>query len=254
MGDAPGKDKGDREQPGFTATGAEGDISQLIVAASADGIVAVDDQGVIRVCNRAAEELLARPARDLIGAPFGFPVVAGRAAEVELMLPGGGERVVEMRATTATLDGRAPAHRGATRRHPPQAGRTGTPGGSGASECRGGHRRPRTAQPARRDQRPSARAAGPARYDDAVRASPDHRPDRRAHCSSSAARAQAPHRIQYRRGRCPADSRPGAGARNHRRAARGYRGKTGRDPGVMQPGTGCYSRPGRVLHDARQLP
>jgi signal transduction histidine kinase len=105
MGDAPGKDKEDREQPGFTATGAEGDISQLIVAASADGIVAVDDQGVIRVCNRAAEELLARPARDLIGAPFGFPVVAGRAAEVELMLPGGGERVVEMRATTATLDG-----------------------------------------------------------------------------------------------------------------------------------------------------
>jgi signal transduction histidine kinase len=31
--------------------------------------------------------------------------VAGRAAEVELMLPGGGERVVEMRATTATLEG-----------------------------------------------------------------------------------------------------------------------------------------------------
>jgi len=47
--------------------------------------------------NQAAQELLARPACELIGAPFGFPVVAGRAAEVELMLPGGGERVVEMR-------------------------------------------------------------------------------------------------------------------------------------------------------------
>jgi signal transduction histidine kinase len=84
---------------------AQRDISQLILAASADGIVAVDDQGIIRLCNRAAEELLDRPAQELIGAPFGFPVVADRAAEVELMLPGGGERVVEMRATTTTLDG-----------------------------------------------------------------------------------------------------------------------------------------------------
>ncbi len=95
----------DGKQPGFTAPGTEDGISQLIVAAAADGIVAVDDQGIIRVCNRAAEELLARPAYELIGAPFGFPVVAGRATEVELMLPGGGERVVEMRATTATLEG-----------------------------------------------------------------------------------------------------------------------------------------------------
>ncbi len=81
------------------------DLSTLIVAASADGIVAVDDQGIIRLCNRAAQELLARPATDLIGTPFGFPVVAERAAEVELRLPGGSERVVEMRATTAMLEG-----------------------------------------------------------------------------------------------------------------------------------------------------
>ena len=87
----------DSQQPRFAAPVTEGVISQLIVAASADGIVAVDDQGVIRICNRAAEELLARPADELIGALFGFPVVAGRAAEVELMLPGGGERVVELR-------------------------------------------------------------------------------------------------------------------------------------------------------------
>jgi len=87
--------------------GAEfpGDISRLIVAASADGIVAVDENGVIRLCNRAAEQLFARPAKELIGTPFGFPLVAGRATEVSLMLPGGGERVVEMRATTMTLEG-----------------------------------------------------------------------------------------------------------------------------------------------------
>jgi signal transduction histidine kinase len=102
----PHEDEGqDSGQSRSTGTSIAGDISQLIVAASADGIVAVDDQGIIRVCNQAAQELLARPAGELVGAPFGFPVVAGRAAEVELMLPGGGERVVEMRATTATLEG-----------------------------------------------------------------------------------------------------------------------------------------------------
>jgi signal transduction histidine kinase len=102
----PHEDEGrDSGQPRCAGTRIAGDISQLIVAASADGIVAVDDQGIIRVCNQAAQELLARTAAELVGAPFGFPVVAGRAAEVELMLPGGGERVVEMRATTTTLEG-----------------------------------------------------------------------------------------------------------------------------------------------------
>jgi len=105
MGDVLRENGRDSKQPGSTAASIEGDISALIVAASADGIVAVDDQGIIRVCNQAAQELLARPAAELIGVPFGFPIVAGRAAEVELMLPGGGERVVEMRATTTTLEG-----------------------------------------------------------------------------------------------------------------------------------------------------
>src|SRR5690348_11453723 len=105
MADLHEDEERDSGQPRFTGASIAGDISQLIVAASADGIVAMDDRGIIRVCNRAAEELLARPADELIGAPFGFPIVAGRAAEVELMLPGGGERVVEMRATAATLEG-----------------------------------------------------------------------------------------------------------------------------------------------------
>ena len=105
MGDVPGEDERDSGQPGSAEASIERDISRLIVAVSADGIVAVDDEGIIRVCNQAAEELLARPAAELIGTQFGFPVVAGRAAEVELMLPGGGERVVEMRATATTLEG-----------------------------------------------------------------------------------------------------------------------------------------------------
>lgn len=103
--DGPASLGSDARSSGTRGSASSDHLSRLIVAASADGIVAVDDQGIIRLCNRAAQRLLARPAKDLIGSPFGFPVVAGRAAEVELRLPGGGERVVEMRTTSTKLDG-----------------------------------------------------------------------------------------------------------------------------------------------------
>jgi signal transduction histidine kinase len=78
---------------------------QAIISASADGIVAVDADGRIRVCNPAAEELFGRRADDLLGSPFGFPIVAGGVTEVELILPGGGELIVEMRVTSTILEG-----------------------------------------------------------------------------------------------------------------------------------------------------
>jgi signal transduction histidine kinase len=76
-----------------------------IISASADGIVAVDADGRIRVCNPAAEELFGRRAADLLDTPFGYPMVAGGATEVELMLPDGGERIVEMRVASTILEG-----------------------------------------------------------------------------------------------------------------------------------------------------
>jgi signal transduction histidine kinase len=79
------------------------DAGHMVIAALADGIVAVDKDGVIRICNPAAEELLGRPSGELIGTPFGYPVVKGESTEIDLMLPGGQTRVVEMRATTATV-------------------------------------------------------------------------------------------------------------------------------------------------------
>jgi len=102
---AAGQGGGRQGATGRPSSALPDDLSRLIVAASADGIVVVDDHGTIRLCNRAAQRLLARPAKDLIGSQFGFPVVAGRSAEVELRLPGGGERVVEMRTTSTKLDG-----------------------------------------------------------------------------------------------------------------------------------------------------
>jgi len=76
-----------------------------IISASADGIVAVDEDGRIRVCNPAAEELFGRRAEDLLDTPFGYPIVAGRATEVELIMPDGGERIVEMRVASTILEG-----------------------------------------------------------------------------------------------------------------------------------------------------
>ena len=78
---------------------------QAIISASADGIVAVDADGRIRVCNPAAEELFGRRAEELLGTPFGFPMAGGVATEVELRLPEGGERVVEMRVASTILEG-----------------------------------------------------------------------------------------------------------------------------------------------------
>ncbi|NAS23856.1 PAS domain S-box protein [Herbidospora sp. NEAU-GS84] len=85
-----------------------------VMAALADGIIAVDEAGTIRICNPAAEELLGRSANELIGTPFGYPVVNGESTEIDLVLPGGRTRVVEMRATTATLVGE-PLHVAALR-------------------------------------------------------------------------------------------------------------------------------------------
>jgi signal transduction histidine kinase len=76
-----------------------------IVRASADGIIAVDARGRIRICNPAAEELLGRTADELTGAQFGHPVVAGDSTEVELMLPDGTGRVVEMRVAGTIVEG-----------------------------------------------------------------------------------------------------------------------------------------------------
>ncbi|QUQ65884.1 sensor histidine kinase [Kutzneria sp. CA-103260] len=80
------------------------DVSRLVVEASADGVLAVSGEGIILLCNTAAEDLFARPAADLVGSPFGFPIAVG-ASEIDLLLPSGQKRVVEMRVTATTLRG-----------------------------------------------------------------------------------------------------------------------------------------------------
>ncbi|MET8688461.1 ATP-binding protein [Streptomyces sp. NPDC004732] len=78
---------------------------EAVVAAAPDGIVAVDEDGLIRLCNPAAAELFGRPAGELPGLAFGFPLTAGGTTEIDLVLPSGSGRVVEMRVTATHSSG-----------------------------------------------------------------------------------------------------------------------------------------------------
>jgi len=69
-----------------------------IIEAHAQGIVIVDSRHDIRFVNRAAETLFGHTAKELLGAPFGFPLVQGDVAEIEIIRPGGSIAYGEMRA------------------------------------------------------------------------------------------------------------------------------------------------------------
>jgi signal transduction histidine kinase len=79
--------------------------SHAMLAASADGIVAVDEQGIIRLCNPAAEKLFARSPGELVGRPFGSPLVVDKTSDIDLIRPDGSTQVVEMRVTATTWEG-----------------------------------------------------------------------------------------------------------------------------------------------------
>jgi len=56
-----------------------------------DGIVVVDTLGNIRFANPAAERLFGRSAQELIGSPFGFPVIVGETTEIDIVQRGGAD-------------------------------------------------------------------------------------------------------------------------------------------------------------------
>ena len=78
-----------------------------IVEHLADGIVLVDSGGNIRFANPAAQGLFARTASELIGAPFGFPIVRGEPAELEIFRRDGKLVTVEVRAGEVEWEGSA---------------------------------------------------------------------------------------------------------------------------------------------------
>jgi GAF domain-containing protein len=79
---------------------------RAILDAMTDGIVVVDADGVVWFANPAAEAVFARGAAELIGSPFGFPLVAGATTELDVIRPSGETCIVEMRVVGIEWAGR----------------------------------------------------------------------------------------------------------------------------------------------------
>src|SRR6266702_338244 len=102
---APGPAMKDRKIPGQRGAGSAGGVITAILAASADGLLAVDDRGIVRLCNMAAEELLGRSPGELVGTRLDWDTVPGQACEIELTVADGTDRVLDVRATETIVDG-----------------------------------------------------------------------------------------------------------------------------------------------------
>lgn len=77
---------------------------RVIIDKSADGIIIVDHYGIVQFVNPAAEQMFSRPAEKLLGESFGFPVVAGDNAELDVLRPNGRHLIVEMRVVEITWE------------------------------------------------------------------------------------------------------------------------------------------------------
>ncbi|MGQ4808833.1 hypothetical protein NKDENANG_02224 [Candidatus Entotheonellaceae bacterium PAL068K] len=79
----------ERQQMRVALQVSERQVQNLILH-HADGIiVVVDQQELVRFANPAAEALLSRPGDQLIGIPFGFPVVVSNSTQLKLDRPDG---------------------------------------------------------------------------------------------------------------------------------------------------------------------
>ncbi|HRK96622.1 MAG TPA: PAS domain S-box protein, partial [Rhodospirillales bacterium] len=70
-----------------------------IIEMQSVAIIVVDAEHKIRYVNKAAEALFAKDGRELQGAEFGFPVVQGEVADIEIIRPNRTIAYAEMRAT-----------------------------------------------------------------------------------------------------------------------------------------------------------
>jgi len=78
-----------------------------IIAYNADGMLVIDLDGTVHFANPAAEQLLGRPSIELVGHPFGFPVIAGESTEIDVLRSGEPPLIAEMRAMNTRWEGAA---------------------------------------------------------------------------------------------------------------------------------------------------
>lgn len=101
---APGERPRHDNGPSASAAESRVDASRAVLAASADGVVVIGGGEAIRFGNQATADLLAVPARELIGSTLGFKLVAGRPAEMELTGPRGDQRILDVRTSATKLN------------------------------------------------------------------------------------------------------------------------------------------------------
>jgi diguanylate cyclase (GGDEF)-like protein/PAS domain S-box-containing protein len=77
-----------------------------IVFASAEPLLLIDGEGRTLFANPAAAALFGRSVEAMTGTQLGLPLAAGRPAEVDIVIPGGGVRPAEMQFAATELDGR----------------------------------------------------------------------------------------------------------------------------------------------------
>jgi signal transduction histidine kinase len=71
-----------------------------------DGIVVANAKGKILFANPAAEKLFGRSASELLGEPFGYPLVVGETAEIDVIQRGGADTVfAELRIVETDWEG-----------------------------------------------------------------------------------------------------------------------------------------------------
>ncbi len=83
MGTPPAQRRRSTDQPGYQ----EG--LQTIVENLADGVIILGEAGNIRYANPAAQSLFGRAGEQLVGADLGFPAIAERSTEIDIMRPTG---------------------------------------------------------------------------------------------------------------------------------------------------------------------
>ena len=76
-----------------------------LILHNADGILIIDAQGVVRFANPAAAQLLLRPSADLGGQSFGYPIVLGEAAEIDVLRANAQPGSAEMRVMETVWEG-----------------------------------------------------------------------------------------------------------------------------------------------------
>ncbi len=76
-----------------------------IIESNADGIIIIDGNGLLRFLNPAAESFFDRKSEELLGEPFGFPMVAGEPTEVDIVRVDGKTAIAEMRVVEIDWEG-----------------------------------------------------------------------------------------------------------------------------------------------------